>query len=41
MKRSFTLLLTAILAVSCIDNDLDYPLVPGGFVTFEVDGEKD
>ncbi|MBR1632215.1 MAG: PCMD domain-containing protein [Bacteroidales bacterium] len=40
MKRSFTLLLTAILAVSCIDNDLDYPLVPGGFVTFEVDGQK-
>ena len=37
MKR-YIFIAACLLAAGCIKNDLDYPLVYGGFTTFEVEG---
>ncbi len=39
MKR-YIFIAACLLAAGCIKNDLDYPLVYGGFTTFEVEGAK-
>ena len=40
MRKFAAQALAALLLTGCIHNDLDYPLVPGGFVSIEVDGQK-
>ena len=41
MKRLIPIFALAIwLLPACVDNDLDYPLVPGGFISIEVEGQK-
>lgn len=41
MKRLIPIFALAIwLLPGCVENDLDYPLVPGGFISIEVEGQK-
>ena len=41
MRRYFYIAAAACLLLGgCIENDLDYPLVYGGFISFEVEGAK-
>ena len=40
MRKFAVLSLAAFVLPGCIQNDLDYPLVPGGFVSIEVEGQK-
>ena len=40
MFRNIILGLIAIVAVSCIENDLSYPDVTVTFTSFEVEGQK-
>ena len=40
MKRFLILSCLVLAAAGCIPNDLDYPVVYGGFTSFEVEGAK-